>query len=91
MKNLFKILLFLFALQLASCANDEDEYVTLTPELGEEYSGGESNTVFNSSEEAFGFASTNLTFEEQSDFGIGNSFFRQSWVSAPASQLLETV
>ena len=85
MKNLLKILLFLFALQLASCANDEDEYVTLTPELGEEYSGGESNTVFNSSEEAFGFASTNLTFEEQSDFGIGNSFFRQSWVSAPAS------
>ncbi|GAW89382.1 hypothetical protein FPS14_contig00020-0042 [Flavobacterium psychrophilum] len=54
------------------------------PENGEEYSGGQA-TVFNSSEEAFGFFARNLTQEEQTDFGMGNSFFRQSWVSAPAS------
>lgn len=84
MKNTFKGLAFLICFQLFSCANTDDEYVALTPEEREQYSGGET-TVFNSSEEAFGFSAPNLTFDEQSDFGIGNSFFRQSWVSAPSS------
>lgn len=84
MKNTFKGLAFLICFQLFSCANTDDEYVALTPEEREQYSGGET-TVFNISEEAFGFSAPNLTFDEQSDFGIGNSFFRQSWVSAPSS------
>lgn len=84
MKNSIKSLIFLACFQLYSCSNAEDEYIALTPEEGEQYSGGET-TVFNTSEEAFGFFAPNLTFEEQSDFGIGNSFFRQSWVSAPSS------
>lgn len=84
MKNTFKGLAFLICIQLFSCANTDDEYVALTPEEREQYSGGET-TVFNISEEAFGFSAPNLTFDEQSDFGIGNSFFRQSWVSAPSS------
>ena len=84
MKNTFKGLAFLICFQLFSCANTDDEYVALTPEEREQYSGGET-TVFNTSEEAFGFSAPNLTFDEQSDFGIGNSFFRQSWVSAPSS------
>ena len=83
MKIGFRILVVLACLQFASC-NKEDDYVALTPEVGEEYSGGEA-TIFNQSEEAFGFSAVNLTFDEQSDFGIGNSFFRQSWVSAPSS------
>ena len=75
-------LLFTFA-SLISCQNDDD-YTTLQPEEGEELLGG-STTVFNASPEAFGFSASQLTFGEQSDFGIGNSFFRQSWVSAPAT------
>ncbi len=84
MKNTLKVLAFLICFQLFSCANNDDEYKVLTPEEREQYSGGET-TVFNTSEEAFGFFAPNLTFDEQSDFGIGNSFFRQSWVSAPSS------
>lgn len=79
-------LTFLFiSISFLNCSkNDEAEYIPLLPEVNEQYSGGNA-TVFNESSEAFGFFATELTFEEQSDFGIGNSFFRQSWVSAPAS------
>lgn len=89
MKHIIKILVFIFFVQFISCNADNDSKyqevpALLLPENGEEYSGGQA-TVFNSSEEAFGFFARNLTQEEQTDFGIGNSFFRQSWVSAPAS------
>ncbi len=67
-----------------SCSTDENSYVLLTPEEGEQNLGGVS-TVINASEEAFGFSSTALTVSQQVDFGVGNSFFRQSWVSAPSS------
>ena len=85
MKNSVQFLLLIIVFSFTSCSNKDEEYVSLKPEVGEELSGGQLNTVFNSSEDAFGFASTSLTFEEQSDFGIGNSFFRQSWISAPSS------
>ncbi|EKT4499400.1 c-type cytochrome [Flavobacterium psychrophilum] len=88
MKFLYKLFLILFSLQLVSCEGDiyEDILVEqlLIADEREEYSGGQA-TVFNQSQEAFGFFARNLTQEEQTDFGIGNSFFRQSWVSAPAS------
>ncbi|AIN73677.1 c-type cytochrome [Flavobacterium psychrophilum] len=89
MKHIIKILVFIFFVQFISCNTDNDSKyqevpALLLPENGEEYSGGQA-TVFNSSEEAFGFFARNLTQEEQTDFGMGNSFFRQSWVSAPAS------
>ncbi|MFV8357761.1 thiol oxidoreductase, partial [Flavobacterium sp. XS1P32] len=61
MKNTFKGLAFLICFQLFSCANTDDEYVALTPEEREQYSGGEIS-VFNTSEEAFGFSAPNLTF-----------------------------
>ena len=83
MNNCFKLLSIFFLLILVSCQN-EDDYVPLPSEKDEELLGG-STTVFNATEEAFGFSATQLTFQEQSDFGVGNSLFRQSWVSAPAS------
>lgn len=83
MKICFKIASLLILISLVGCQNDDD-YATLPTETGEELLGG-STTVFNATEEAFGFSASQLTFEEQSAFGIGNSFFRQSWVSAPAS------
>jgi CxxC motif-containing protein (DUF1111 family) len=65
------------------CGNDE-EYTTIKAEEGEEFSGGVA-TVNNATEEAFGFAYAGLTPDQATDFGVGNSFFRQSWVSAPSS------
>jgi len=84
MKNSIKILVLIVGLQLAGCSDADEKYIPLVAEEGEQYSGGET-TFFNTSEEAFGFSAPNLTFDEQSDFGIGNSFFRQSWITAPAS------
>ena len=83
MNKCFTFASVLAVLFLVGCQND-DNYETIATETGEELLGG-STTVFNASEEAFGFAASQLTFEERSDFGAGNSFFRQSWVSAPAS------
>lgn len=77
--------LLLFLLVMTSCSNDNgDSYETLTAEDGEELSGG-SNTSFNFSAEAFGFADPELSFDQRLKFGLGNSFFNQSWVTAPAS------
>ncbi|WP_066219367.1 di-heme oxidoreductase family protein [Formosa haliotis] len=78
------IIFLLGLLVLTACNSNENDYVVLVAEDGEQYGGGVS-TVVNASEEAFGFASQALTAREQVDFGVGNSFFRQSWVSAPAS------
>ncbi len=73
---------------MTSCQDDEPDYIpvdtNLKSEIGEEYSGGNA-TVFNESQEAFGSFAKNLTFDEQASFGVGNSFFRQSWVSSLAS------
>lgn len=84
MKNSIKILLLVVGMQLCSCSDTDEKYMDLVAEEGEQFSGGET-TFFNATEEAFGFSAPNLTFDEQGDFGIGNSFFRQSWVTAPAS------
>lgn len=84
-KSAFIGLIYISSLFI-SCSSDQDsETYQLIPEADEQYSGGKNATSFNVSEEAFGFFSSHLTAEQQSDFGIGNSFFRQSWVAAPAS------
>lgn len=83
MNTCIKILSVITLLSLIGCQSDDD-YTNLSLETGEELLGG-STTVFNATEEAFGFSASQLTFEEESSFGIGNSFFRQSWVSSPAS------
>ncbi|WP_299325922.1 di-heme oxidoredictase family protein [uncultured Maribacter sp.] len=70
-------------LLLSSCSKDE-VIVPLMAEEGEELSGG-TTTSTNFSAEAFGFASPDLTFDERVTFGVGNSLFNQSWVTAPAS------
>jgi CxxC motif-containing protein (DUF1111 family) len=84
MKNILKILLVLVAIQFSSCNDADDDYIELVAEDGEQYSGGET-TFFNTTEEAFGFSAPNITSDEENDFGVGNSFFRQSWVTAPSS------
>lgn len=52
--------------------------------LGEEQAGG-ATTVNDVSRNAFGLSARNLTPERRGDFFVGNSFFNQNWVEAPAS------
>jgi CxxC motif-containing protein (DUF1111 family) len=56
----------------------------LTPEPGEEFSGGDT-TVFDTSPKAFGFPARNLKDERRASFFVGHSFFNENWVVAPAS------
>ncbi|MFS4467346.1 di-heme oxidoredictase family protein [Maribacter sp. 2210JD10-5] len=81
-KSIFLSIIFSIAF-LLSC-NKEEIIIPLIPEEGEELSGG-SSTSNNFSAEAFGFASPGLSFDERVTFGVGNSLFNQSWVTAPAS------
>lgn len=62
--------------------------VTLWPsphsDLLVEKSGGEGTTA-SSDRNAFGNSARNLTNEQRRDFEVGDSFFTQNWVTAPAS------
>ena len=62
----------------------QPETEMLQAEEGEELSGGET-TVFASNSKAFDKAVANLTDGNFDNFVVGNSFFRNPWVSAPAT------
>ena len=47
-------------------------------------SGGDT-TAFTTTRNAFGLSARNLDTLERRTFAVGNSFFRQNWVTAPAS------
>jgi CxxC motif-containing protein (DUF1111 family) len=64
---------------LVSACSAEDR-----AEPGEELSGG-ATTVFDASRNAFSFPAANLASERQTEFFVGNSFFKKNWVEAPAS------
>ena len=55
-----------------------------TTPIGARRSGGKA-TVFDQSLNAFGIAIPSLDREERRTFAVGNSFFRDNWVTAPAS------
>lgn len=68
-----------------SCQKDgDDEYVLLTAEENEAFSGGQT-TIFDTSPNAFGAQASNLDAENGLLFFTGNSLFNQNWVTAPAS------
>jgi len=54
------------------------------PEPNEDLSGGDT-TVFDTSRNAFALSARNLSFDDRGRFMVGNSFFNQNWVAAPAS------
>jgi CxxC motif-containing protein (DUF1111 family) len=53
-------------------------------EPGEALAGG-ATTVFDAGRNAFSYPAANMASERQTDFFIGNSFFKKNWVEAPAS------
>ena len=68
------------------CAWGSDPYhgaALASAELGEERSGGDT-TVFDATGNAFNFSAPNLSAAHRTAFFVGNSFFNQNWVTAPA-------
>jgi CxxC motif-containing protein (DUF1111 family) len=66
-------------LLVAACGSDGSSY-----EDGEELTGGET-TVFDEGLNAFSLTARNLVGERRDKFFVGNSIFRRTWVTAPAS------
>ena len=74
------------ALMLSAGCEGESEPVddSLSPELGEELSGGDT-TVFDESREAFARPARNLDAKGREVFALGDHLFSRTWVTAPAS------
>ena len=83
MRPLFRRLFPLLALALVACDNVETPTFS-QPEPGEALSGG-STTVMKFDQNAYSMPSANLVPMRRLDFSVGNSFFRNPWVIAPAS------
>jgi len=72
-------------LALVGCGSEAPEQNSgLQAEPGEELTGGET-TVFDTTPLAFSYSSRNMTPERRSTFFVGNSFFKENWLIAPAS------
>lgn len=71
----------LLALGLSAC-DDVPHFTKAEP--GEAHSGG-SATVKKTDQNAFSLPSANLSPTRRLDFSVGNSFFRNPWVIAPAT------
>jgi CxxC motif-containing protein (DUF1111 family) len=65
---------------LLGCNNTEK----VTYEKGEEQPGGHTSATV-SGRNAFSLPSANMAVSRRLDFSVGNSFFRNPWVAAPAS------
>jgi len=72
-------LFFLFAL-LCACQQQTSQVLAVDKRL----SGGHT-TVFDQSTNAFSLPAANTSITRRDNFFIGNAFFRQPWVTAPAS------
>ncbi|NJM09301.1 c-type cytochrome [Candidatus Gracilibacteria bacterium] len=79
----YAFILVIVVLVLAACSVAFDGR-RAAAEPGEELSGGQA-TVFDETRNAFGHAAPGLSREDGLLFFVGNSFFNQNWVTAPAS------
>ncbi|MEN0000878.1 MAG: di-heme oxidoredictase family protein [Pseudomonadota bacterium] len=55
------------------------------PEAFERMAGGAGTSLKKINRDAFSHHTQNITFDEQSDFKLGNALFRKLWVSSPSS------
>lgn len=76
--------LLLLTLLLAACQDTPPSVDFTRAEPGEQLSGGAA-TVNRGDVNAFSLPSANLPPSRRLDFNVGNSFFRNPWVIAPAS------
>ena len=79
--------LLVTALAATVCSNDavDGGPLGLTPDdTSNLFSGGET-TATNVTRNAFSFSARNLNREQRRRFELGDSFFEQNWVTAPAS------
>ncbi|MBA1198861.1 c-type cytochrome [Pseudomonas plecoglossicida] len=79
--SLLRLSPLLLAAVLVAC-DDAPRFTQAEP--GEALSGGKA-TVLRSDRQAFSLPSANLSPERRLDFAVGNSFFRNPWVIAPAT------
>jgi CxxC motif-containing protein (DUF1111 family) len=79
---LFSVGIFMISVWLSACRKTDD--IAQFGEEDEQYSGGNA-TSFDVSSDAFGEQIKGATNDELNDFQVGNSFFRNNWVAAPAS------
>src|ERR1051326_7210123 len=75
---------FLLSAFSALASGSDHGSALASAEPGEELSGGDA-TVFDATRNAFNFPAPNLSADHRTAFFVGNSFFNQNWVTAPAS------
>lgn len=75
----------LVALLVALCSSDESQPSGFKPSDVLSVASGGETTAFNTTRNAFSLPLRNLTTEERRTFQVGDSFFTQNWVTAPAS------
>ena len=85
MQRTIQLAILCVILVLVGCQNTQAEItVAPTPEPGEELSGGQ-GTIFDVTPNAFSLPVPGLERDQELLFFVGNSFFNQNWVTAPAS------
>jgi CxxC motif-containing protein (DUF1111 family) len=70
---------------LAACSGSGDDDASPEPSAAERAAQGGDATVELSGSQAFGQPLPSLSNEDQRTFAVGNSFFRDNWVTAPSS------
>lgn len=79
------VYLIVGGLLFGACKPDDSEQPSgLTGEENEELSGGQA-TIFDISPNAFSFQAPGVNGQDELLFFVGNSYFNQNWVAAPAS------
>lgn len=90
MREIALTLVLVISLSPTSKARDLSAVIAPTsdftkPEAYERNPGGATTTRKSPNRDAFSQPSTNLSFEQRTDFFVGNAFFKRLWVTAPAS------
>ena len=82
---LFALLITALASTVCSDGGVEGGPLGLTPDDTANLLSGGETTAVNVTRNAFSFSARNLTREQRRRFELGDSFFEQNWVTAPAS------
>jgi len=76
------LVFFVAVLACAACGGGGS---SASPAVSPDPFSGGTTTIFNTSNDAFGFPAANLEAARSDPFFVGNSFFNTNWVAAPSS------